>query len=213
MLQLYSINSPNGIKVAAMLEEIGLTYEPHLINLWEGEQHADEFRSISPNGKIPVIIDPDGPDGRSVTMMESGAILLYLAEKTGRLLPTDAMARNECLQWLFFQVGHIGPMFGQFEHFHRRGDNNALDPYAIERYRAESVRLLGVLEARLRDRSHIVGDTYTIADIAIFLWVSSMRRMQEEGLPVSDFPNVLRWHTACIDRPASKTGATVCAVP
>lgn len=212
-IQLYSINSPNGIKVAVMLEEAGLAYEAHLINLWEGDQHTDEFRSISPNSKIPVIVDPDHPDGRAVTMMESGAILLYLAEKSGRLLPGDAVMRNECIQWLFFQMAHIGPMFGQFEHFHRRGDENDRDPYALERYRVESIRLLGVLETRLKDRSTIMGEQYTIADIATFPWLRSMRRIEQGGLPTEDFPNVMQWYTACMARPASAVGVDVNSVP
>lgn len=212
-IQLYSINSPNGIKVAAMLEECALAYEPHLVNLWQNDQHTDAFRSISPNGKIPVIVDPDGPDGQAVTMMESGAILLYLADKTGRFLPTDAVLRNECIQWLFFQMAHIGPMFGQFEHFHRRGDDNNQDPYALERYRTESTRLLGVLDERLEGRENLMGDQYTIADIATFPWVRSMRRMETDGLPMDDFPNVARWYVACVERPASKVGIDVNSVP
>lgn len=213
LLQLYSINSPNGIKVAAMLEEVGLSYEPHLINLWEDEQHSEEFRTISPNSKIPVITDPDGPDGRTVTMMESGAILLYLAEKTGKMMPSDAIERLECLQWVFFQVAHIGPMFGQFEHFHRRGDRNATDSYAFERYRDESVRLMGVLEARLDDRKFLVGNTYSVADVATFPWVRSLHRVEEDGLPMKDFPRVMDWFDECVERPASQIGLTICAGP
>jgi len=213
ILQLYSINSPNGIKVAAALEEVGLDYEPHLINLWEGEQHSEEFRSISPNSMIPVIVDPDGPDGRSVTMMESGAILLYLAGKSGKLMPLDATVRNECLQWVFFQMAHIGPMFGQFEHFHRRGDDNALDPYAIERYRTESVRLLGVLEARLAGREYLVGEAYSVADVATFPWVRSMQCIEQGGFPLSKFSCVLEWLANCMERPGSQIALSVCAVP
>lgn len=212
-IQLYSINSPNGIKVACMLEETGLAYEPHLVNLWEDEQHTDAFRSISPNSKIPVLTDPNGPDGQSVTMMESGAILLYLAEKTALFLPDNPVDRNECLQWLFFQIAHIGPFFGQFEHFHRRGEDNERDSYALERYRAESTRLLDVLETRLGGRENIMGDHYTIADMAIFPWVRSMQRIKHDGLPIDDFPNVVRWHTACLERPASIKGIEVNAVP
>lgn len=211
-LQLYSINSPNGVKVAAMLEEVQVPYEPHLINLFEGEQHTAEFQSISPNGKIPVIHDPSGPDGRAVTMMESGAILLYLSEKTGKLMPSDSVNRNECLQWLFFQMAHIGPMFGQFEHFHRRGDANDRDPYAIVRYRKESTRLMRILEDRLQGRVNLMGNDFSIVDIAVFPWVSSMRRIETDGLPMSDFSRVLDWHSACLERPASKIAVKVCAV-
>lgn len=212
-IQLYSINSPNGVKVAVMLEETGLPYAPHLINLWEGEQNTVEFRSISPNGKIPIIIDPAGPNDRSMVMMESGAILLYLAEKSGCFLPEDAVLRNECIQWLFFQMAHIGPMFGQFEHFHRRGGENARDPHAIERYRNESTRLLGVLEGRLTDRKNLMGEEYTIADIATFPWIRSMWRLEKEGLPFEEVPNVVKWFHTCMDRPASQTGIEVNAVP
>ncbi len=213
VLQLYSINSPNGIKVATALEEVGLDYEPHLVNLWEDEQHSEEFRSISPNSKVPVIIDPDGPDGRPVTMMESGAILLYLAGKSGKLMPPDAIARNECLQWVFFQMAHIGPMFGQFEHFHRRGDDNASDPYALERYRTESVRLLGVLEARLADLDYLVGEAYSVADVATFPWVRSLHRIEQGGLPMAEFPRVLDWLADCLERPASQIALSICALP
>jgi len=212
IIQLYSINSPNGIKVATALEELELAYESHLVNLFADDQHRPEYVSLSPNSKIPVIIDPDGPDGRPIKMMESGAILLYLAEKTGKLLPTDAIKRNECLQWLFFQVAHIGPMFGQFEHFHRRGDKNDNEPYAIERYRQETLRLFDILEDRLADRKNIMGDDFTIADIAIFPWVSSMRRVNEEDLPLSEFPRTLEWHATCLERPSARVGVTVCAV-
>ncbi len=211
-LQLYSINSPNGIKVACMLEETGLPYEPHTVNLFEGEQHDDAFAAISPNAKIPILVDPAGSDGGALRIMESGAILMYLADKAGSLIPVEPSARIECLQWLFFQVGHIGPMFGQYEHFHRRGDDNLRDPYALQRYEVESMRLMGVLNARLTDTAYIAGENYTIADIAIFPWLRSLARMIEMGTFSGNFPNAMRWFTACMERPATQAGITVCAV-
>lgn len=211
-LQLYSINSPNGIKVACMLEETRLPYEAHTVNLFEDEQHDVAFLSISPNAKIPILIDLSIPGSVPLRIMESGAILLYLAEKTGNLVPPEPSERIECLQWLFFQVGHIGPMFGQFEHFHRRDDGNSLDDYALKRYAAESNRLMGVLNERLIGRKYIMGDLYTIADIAIFPWLRSLTRMLEGDL-MHGFPDAMRWYTSCMDRPASMTAISVCAVP
>jgi GSH-dependent disulfide-bond oxidoreductase len=210
-LQLYSINSPNGIKVASMLEETGLIYEAHTINLFEGEQYDPAFVSISPNNKIPVLVDPQGPVGMPLRVMESCAILIYLADKTGRLMPQNQPARIECLQWLFFQTGHIGPMFGQFEHFHRRGDDNDQDPYALQRYETESRRLMGILETRLTGHDYIMGPRYSVADIATYPWVRSLRRMLGNDVLMAEFPHALRWHEACLARPASQVGMTVCA--
>lgn len=213
-IQLYSINSPNGIKAATVLEETGLPYEPHTVNLFEDEQFTDEYKSLSPNSKIPAIIDPNGPNGAMLSIMESGAILIYLAEKSGMLLPSDVIAKNECIQWLFFQVGHIGPMFGQFEHFFRFAGKDVADPYTKERYRKEARRLLGVLDERLHNCDTIMGAQYTIVDIAMFPWVRSVKRVceTEDHLGFHDFVHVDRWFAACMDRPASRTGLTVCAV-
>ena len=211
-LQLYSIDSPNGIKVACMLEETGLAYEAHIINLFDGEQHDEAFVSISPNRKIPILIDPRGPVGVPLRIMESGAILIYLADKAGKLIPENQPARIECLQWLFFQAAHIGPMFGQFEYFHRRGADNDRDPHALKRYEAEALRLLAVLNARLASYTYIMGPRYTIADIAIFPWVRSLSRIMADRSLDVDFPHAMRWYEACLDRPASRTGISVCAV-
>ena len=211
-IQLYSINSPNGIKIAVALEELGLDYDPHLVNILDGDQHTAAFKSVSPNSKIPAIIDPRGPGGQSIAIMESGAILIYLAEKTGKLLPSDAIARNQCLQWLFFQVGHIGPMFGQYEHFFVHAADKCADPYPKERYGAEAIRLLGVLEDRLAGREFIMDGGYTIADIATFPWVRSLRERAEGHIELADYPAVDAWLARCTERPAFATGRTVCAL-
>ena len=213
-LQLFSINSPNGIKIGAALEETGLPYEPHLVNILEGDQFTEEYKSLSANSKIPAIIDPAGPGGRTISIMESGAILIYLAEKSGQLLPGDPIGKNECLQWLFFQVGHIGPMFGQFEHFYRFAGKDVKDPYARDRYRVESRRLLGVLEDRLCGRDFIAGSDYTIADIATFPWLRSVERLcqAEDHLGLAEFPSVMTWFERCLARPASQRGISVCAL-
>ena len=210
-IQLYSINSPNGIKVAVALEEMGLEYDPHLVNILEGDQHTAEFRSVSPNGKIPAIINPRGPGGRLITIMESGAILIYLAEKSGTLLPADPIARNQCIQWLFFQVGHIGPMFGQYEHFFVHAADKCAEPYPKERYGNEAIRLLGVLEGRLAGRDFIMDGGYTIADIATCPWVRSLRKQAEGHIDLADFPAVDAWLARCTARPAFETGRSVCA--
>lgn len=213
-IQLYSINSPNGIKIGTALEETGLAYEPHVVNILDGDQFTDEYKSLSPNSKIPAIIDPEGPGGHMISIMESGAILIYLAEKSGKLLPADPIGKNECLQWLFFQVGHIGPMFGQFEHFYRFAGKDVEDPYARDRYRNESQRLLGVLDSRLSDRDFIVGTDYSIADVATFPWVRKVMELcrSEDHLGMAEFRSVAAWFARCMDRPASQTGISVCAL-
>lgn len=178
-IQLYSLPTPNGVKVSIMLEETGLPYEPHLVDIGQNESWTLEFLSLNPNGKIPAIIDPDGPGGRPLPLFESGAILLYLAEKTGRFLPQDAARRYECIQWIFFQMAAIGPIFGQLGFFHKFAGRDYEDKRPHERYRAESQRLLGVLETRLandggKPRDWIMGDDYTIADIATLGWVRNL---------------------------------------
>jgi GSH-dependent disulfide-bond oxidoreductase len=172
-LQLYSLPTPNGVKVSIMLEEIGLPYEPHTINIGQNETWTPEFLSLNPNGKIPAIIDPDGPGGKPFGLFESGAILVYLAEKTGKLMPKDAGQRYETLQWVFFQMANVGPMFGQVGFFHKFAGREYEDKRPLERYRAESQRLLGVLEARLAGRDWIMGE-YGIADIAHLGWVRNL---------------------------------------
>ena len=173
-LQLYSLPTPNGVKVSIMLEEIGLPYEPHLVDFARNGQLTPEFRSLNPNGKIPAIIDPDGPGGRPLGLFESGAILVYLADKTGKLAPADAARRYETIQWVFFQMAYIGPMFGQVGYFHKFAGREIGDKRPLERYRDESKRLLGVLEARLDGRQWIMGDEYTIADISMLGWVRNL---------------------------------------
>src|SRR6202789_3912735 len=161
-LQLYSLPTPNGVKVSIMLEEVGLPYEPHLVDIMKSESQTPEFLSLNPNGKIPAILDPNGPGGKPLGLFESGAILIYLAEKTGKLLPTDAARRYETIQWLHFQMGGIGPMFGQLGFFHKLAGKEISDKRPLERYVAESKRLLGVIESRLAGRQWIMDDEYTI---------------------------------------------------
>jgi GST-like protein len=173
-LQLYSLPTPNGVKVSIMLEEVGLPYEAHLIDFSKDDQKTPEFLSLSPHGKIPAIIDPDGPGGEPLGLFESGAILQYLAEKTGKLLPADVARRHETVQWLHFQIGAIGPMFGQVGYFHKFAGREIADKRPLERYVAESKRLLAVLEKRLDGRTWIMGDEYTIADISILGWVRNL---------------------------------------
>ena len=173
-LQLYSLPTPNGVKVSIMLEEIGLPYEPHRVDFGKNEQQTPEFLSLNPNGKIPAIIDPNGPDGAPLGLFESGAILLYLADKTGKLVPADAARRYETIQWVFFQMASIGPMFGQVGYFHKFAGREIADKRPLERYRDEFKRLLGVLETRLDGRQWIMGDDYTIADISMLGWVRNL---------------------------------------
>jgi GSH-dependent disulfide-bond oxidoreductase len=209
-IQLFSLNTPNGIKVAVGLEELQIPYEAHTVNILKGVQFSDAFKSISPNSKIPAIVDLAGPGGKPFTLMESGAILIYLAERAGRLLPTDQAKRFECLQWLFFQVGHIGPMFGQFGHFFKYAGDKCDHPYPLERYTNEAKRLLGVLETRLRDREYLVGE-YTIADIATVPWVNGLNANYGAGdvLPLADFPHVKAWVDRIVTRPAYRIGKDV----
>jgi GST-like protein len=173
-LQLYSLPTPNGVKVSIMLEEIGLPYEPHLVDFGKNDQQTPEFRSLNPNGKIPAIIDPDGPGGKPLGLFESGAILVYLADKTGKLAPADPARRYETLQWVFFQMAFIGPMFGQVGFFHKFAGREIADKRPLERYRDEAKRLLSVMEARLDGRQWIMGDEYTIADISMLGWVRNL---------------------------------------
>ena len=209
-LQLFSLNTPNGIKVAVALEELGIPYEAHRVHIGKGEQFTDEFKSISPNSKIPAIVDLNGPGGKPFALMESGAILIYLAEKAGRLLPTDPVQRFKCLQWLFFQVGHIGPMFGQFGHFFKYARDKCDHPYPLERYTTESKRLLGVLDHQLNDQPFLVGD-YSIADIATFPWVNALGFNYGAGevIPVAEFPHVAAWLARCTARPSFEIGKDV----
>jgi len=210
-LQLYSFPTPNGVKVSIALEELGLPYEAHLVTLKDEDVKSDAFLSLNPNGKIPAIIDPDGPDGRMVALFESGAILIYLAEKAGALIPTDPVARYETIQWVMFQMGGIGPMFGQYGFFARFAGKEVESPIPRERYRSESVRLLGVLEKRLEGRDFLMGDEYTIADIASFPWVRGAKVFYEAGeaFEMDTRPNVMAWLERCVARPASARGLEI----
>ena len=203
MIDLYTWSTPNGRKVSIMLEELGLPYRVHAVNIGQNEQFRPEYLEINPNGKIPSIVDPDGPDGRPMAMMESGAILVYLAGKTGRLLPASIRDRYEALQWLMFQMGGVGPMFGQTHHFLRAAKEPV--PYAIERYTRETRRLYGVLDERLKRREHLA-DGYSIADIATYPWVA---RHEWHRVELGDFPNVKRWFDALSARPAVQRGMKV----
>ena len=210
-LQLYSLPTPNGVKVSIMLEETGLPYEPHLVSFETNDQLTPEFLSLNPNNKIPAIIDPDGPDGQPLALFESGAILVYLAEKTGRFLPPGAAARYETLQWLMWQMGGVGPMFGQLGFFHKFAGKDYEDKRPRDRYVAESKRLLGVLEQRLAGRRWVMGEDYTIADIAIFPWVRNLVGFYGAGelVEFDRFPQVQRVLAAFVERPAVQRGLAV----
>jgi len=207
-LQLYSLPTPNGVKVSIMLEECGLPYEAHLVSFDSNDQFSPEFLSLNPNNKIPAILDPNGPDGKPLALFESGAILLYLAEKTGQFLPADPALRYETIQWLMFQMGGVGPMFGQLGFFHKFAGKDFEDKRPRDRYVAESRRLLGVLDARLKGRSWIMGDDYTIADMAILPWVRNLVQFYGAGELVgyADFVEVQRVLDAFLARPAVQAG-------
>ena len=210
-IQLYSLPTPNGVKASIMLEEAGLPYEPHLVSFDTQDQMSPEFISLSANNKIPAILDPNGPDGKPLALFESGAILIYLAEKSGKLLPRDAAGRYQAIQWVMFQMGGIGPMFGQLGFFHKFAGKDYEDKRPRDRYVAETRRLLGVLEARLEGRDWIMGDEYTIADIAIFPWVRNLIGFYGAGDLVGfvDFPNVQRVLDAFVARPAVARGLEI----
>ena len=208
MIDLYTWPTPNGHKIHIMLEETGLPYRVHGVNIRTGEQFKPEFLKISPNNRIPAIVDPDGPGGKPLLLMESGAILLYLASKTGRFLPEDVAQRWSCMQWLMWQMGGIGPMFGQLGFFHKFAGKDYDDKRPRDRYVAESRRLLGVLDQRLSGRAWIMGDDYTIADIATFPWVRNLAGFYEAGdlVGFDDFAQVKRALAAFVARPAVVRG-------
>ena len=210
-IQLYSLPTPNGVKVSIMLEETGLPYEPHLVSFESNEQMTPEFLSLNPNNKIPAIIDPDGPSGKPLPLWETGAILIYLAEKTGRFMPHDAARRYETIQWVMWQMGGVGPMFGQLGFFHKFAGKDYEDKRPRDRYVAESKRLLGVLNGRLATRQWIMGDDYTIADIATFPWVRNLIGFYGAGdlVGIADFPHVTRALEAFVARPAVVKGLTI----
>ncbi len=203
-LQLYSLPTPNGVKVSILLEELGLPYEAHLVSFETNDQMSPEFLALNPNNKIPAIVDPHGPDGQPLTLFESGTILIYLADKTGQFIPQDAPGRYETIQWLMWQMGGVGPMFGQLGFFHKFAGKDYEDKRPRDRYVAESKRLLAVLEQRLTGRTWTMGDNYTIADIAIFPWVRNLIGSYAAGdlVEVKKFPNVLRVLDAFVARPA-----------
>jgi len=210
-LQLYSLPTPNGIKVAVMLEETGLPYEPHAVRFETNDQMSPEYLSLNPNNQIPAILDPDGPDGKPLPLFESGAILWYLAEKTGRFLPASASGRYATLQWLMFQMGGVGPMFGQVGFFHKFAGRELEDKRPRDRYVAEVRRLMGVLNTRLADRAWMMGDAYTIADMAVFPWVGTLVGFYGAGelVGVQDFPHVTRALQAFVARPAVVRGMDI----
>ncbi len=210
-LQLYSLPTPNGVKVSIALEEMALPYEAHLVSFEKNDQFSPEFLSLNPNNKIPAILDPHGPGGQPLALFETGAILWYLAEKTGRFLPADAAARYETLQWLMWQMGGLGPMFGQLGFFHKFAGKDYEDKRPRDRYVAESKRLLGVLEQRLAGRDWIMGGEYTIADMAVFPWVRNLVGFYGAGELVGwgAFPNVQRVLAAFVARPAVQRGLEV----
>ena len=210
-LQLYSLPTPNGVKVSIMLEEIGLPYEPHLVDFGKNDQHTPEFLSLNPNGKIPAIIDPNGPEGAPLGLFGSGAILLYLADKTGKLVPAGAARRYETIQWVFFQMAFIGPMFGQVGYFHKFAGREIADKRPLERYRDESKRLLGVLETRLNGRQWIMGDEYTIADVSMLGWVRNLIGFYgaRELVDFDVLKQVPAWLERGLARPAVKRGLEI----
>ncbi|MFL9962757.1 glutathione binding-like protein [Paraburkholderia sediminicola] len=210
-IQLYSLPTPNGVKISIMLEETGLPYEPHLVRFDSDDQMTAEFRSLNPNNKIPAILDPHGPEGKPLPLFESGAILIYLADKSGQFIPHDAAGRYEAIQWVMFQMGGIGPMFGQVGFFHKFAGKEYEDKRPRDRYVAEARRLLGVLEQQLEGRDWILGDSYSIADIATFPWVRNLTGFYEAGelVGIQNFPNVTRALAAFVARPAVERGLNI----
>jgi GST-like protein len=206
MLEVWSWPTPNGHKVHIAVEELGLPYKIVPVNIGTGDQFKPEFLAITPNHRIPAIVDPDGPGGSTIRLFETGAILIYLAEKTGRLIPRDPVARYACLQWLMFQMGGVGPMFGQYGHFHHYAPEKV--PYAMERYANEVKRLHRVLDKRLGEAEYLAGGEYSIADIATWPW---LRNPDRRGIDFDDYPNVKRWFHAIDSRPAVQRGVAVLA--
>ncbi len=210
-LQLYSLPTPNGVKVSIALEEMGLPYEPHAIDIGKNESWTPEFLSLNPNGKIPAIIDPDGPGGAPFGLFESGAILLYLSDKTHKLVPADAARRYETIQWVFFQMAFIGPMFGQVGYFYKFAGKDIPDKRPLERYRAESRRLLGVLETRLAGRQWIMDDEFTIADVSMLGWVRNLVGFYgaRDLVEFDTLKHVPAWLERALARPAVQRGLEI----
>jgi GSH-dependent disulfide-bond oxidoreductase len=210
-IQLYSLPTPNGVKVSIMLEETGLPYEPHLVSFDTNDQLSAEFRSLNPNNKIPAIVDPNGPDGQPLGLFESGAILMYLAEKTGRFMLPSAAGRYETLQWLMFQMGGVGPMFGQVGFFHKFAGKDYEDKRPRDRYVGEAKRLLGVLDGRLKERAWLMGELYTIVDMAVFPWVRNLIGFYgaAELVGIEQYREVTRVLEAFVARPAVIRGLQI----
>ncbi len=210
-IQLYSLPTPNGIKASAMIEETGLPYEPHLVDFGSDDQLSPEFISLNPNNKIPAIIDPNGPNGEAFGLWESGAILIYLAEKSGVMLSRDPVKRHETIQWLMFQMGGAGPMFGQFGFFHKFAGKDIEDKRPYERYQNESKRLLNVINSQLEKSEYLVGDEYTIADLALWPWVRTLNGFYEatEELEMQKYTAIDRWFEKCFSRPASEKATNI----
>jgi GST-like protein len=210
-IQLYSLPTPNGVKVSIMLEETALPYEPHLVSFDTNDQKSPEFQALNPNGKIPAIIDPRGPGGKPLPLFESGAILIYLADKSGLFMPQDPARRYETIQWLMFQMAAIGPMFGQVGFFHKFAGREYEDKRPLQRYVAESKRLLGVLDRRLAENAWLMGDDYGIADIATFPCIANLVGFYGAGdlVGISDFANVGRALQAFEARPAVERGSNI----
>jgi GST-like protein len=215
VIQLYGLPTPNGVKVSIMLEETGLPYEPHLVDFATDDQHSPEFESLNPNGKIPAIIDPDGPGGKPLGLFETGAILIYLADKTGKFMPVDPARRYQTIQWLMWQMGGVGPMFGQLGFFHKFAGKEFEDKRPRDRYVTESKRLLGVLDKRLDGRTWVMDDEYTIADISLLGWVRNLIGFYEAGEIVgfAQYTNVAAWLDRGLARPAVQKGLTIPARP
>jgi len=211
VLQLYSTPTPNGVKVSIMLEETGLAYEPHFINIGANETWEPEYLSLNPNGKIPTILDPDGPGGKPLALFESGAILIYLAEKTGQFLPADPAGRYEAIQWVMFQMGGLGPMFGQLGFFHKFAGKDFEDKRPRDRYAKESARLIRVLETRLAGRDWVMGDEYTIADISMLGWVRNLIGFYSAGdlVGYDELVHVPKWLERGLARPAVQSGLDI----
>ena len=210
-IQLYSLPTPNGVKVSIMLEETGLPYEPHLIDFAKNDQKAPEFTSLNPNGKIPAIIDPNGPGGQPLGLFESGAILLYLADKTGRFIPADPAGRWQAVQWVMFQMGGVGPMFGQLGFFNKFAGKDWEDKRPLQRYTDEAKRLLGVMDAALAGKHWFLGDDYTVADISMLGWVRNLITFYEarELVEYDRYANVAAWLERGLARPAVQRGLTI----
>jgi GST-like protein len=212
-IQLYSLATPNGQKISIALEEMQLSYIPIIVDITKGEQFKPEFIKINPNSKIPAIVDPQGPDGKPISVMESGAILIYLAQKSGKFYPNDARLQSEVLQWLFFQVAGVGPMFGQFGHFFKYAKDKCEHPYPLERYATEARRILKVLDNHLQDKFFLVGENYSIADMATVPWVNGLSQFYkaEEKLSLNEYTHVNRWVKNILERPLTSAGMKVCA--